>query len=180
MSLTNDTGPQPPPGVLSAWFTLHRCPACGSANVRRSTLRSREAGEHALHSPYRCRACRERFWVLSRKARTLTVAGSVVGLAILLLIAFVVLGPDDEPTPYPAPPGSEDVEVLTATPPRDAARKAASARPALPKAGPAAPSAALAPPASAPPASAPIADPSPPAPATVDKPLRPPAQPFVK
>ena len=179
MSVTNDSGPQPPPGVVSAWFTLHRCPACGSTNVRRSTLRSREAGEHALRSPYRCRACRERFWVLSRKARTLTVAGSVVGLAVLLLIAFVVLGPDDEGVPYPAPPGSEDVEVLTATPPRGTARKGAFAQPALPKAAPAA-SPALEPPAAVPPASAPMTDPSPQAPTTVEKPLRPPAQPFVK
>jgi hypothetical protein len=179
MSLTNDDGSQPPPGMLSAWFTLHRCPACGSTDVRRSTLRSREAGEHALRSPYRCRACRERFWVLSRKARTLTVAGSLVGLAILLLIAFVVLGPDDEGTPYPAPPGSEDVEVLTATPPRGAARKGASSQPASPKAAQAAPPVS-APPASVPPSSAPISDPSPPAPPIVEKPLRPPAQPFVK
>ena len=180
MSVTNDNGPQPPPGVLSAWFTLHRCPACGSTDVRRSTLRSREAGEHALRSPYRCRACRERFWVLSRKARTLTVAGSAVGLAILLLIAFVVLGPDDEGTPYPAPPGSEDVQVLTATPPpRGAARNGASAQPVLPKAAPAAPPASASP-ASVPPASAPTSDPSPPVPTTVEKPLRPPAQPFVK
>lgn len=177
MSLTTDNGPQPPPGVLRAWFALHRCPACGSTNVRRSTLRSRESGAHALRSPYRCRACSERFWVLSRKARTLTIAGIVAGFAAALVVAFVIVA-DDDSTGVPIAPASEEVEVLTATPPRDAASKAPSAR--SPTGTPAASSSAAAPPAPAPGPKAPDADGFPPVPAGVEKPLRPPAQPFVK
>ena len=159
MSLTTDNGPQPPPSVLRAWFSLHHCPACGSTNVRRSTLRSREVGAHGMRSPYRCRACSERFWVLSRKARTLTIAGIVAGFAAVLVVAYAMVAPpDDDSAMVRIPPASEDVEILTATPPRDAApKKAVSAS-----------SSAAAPPA------------PPPAPAGVEKPLRPPAQPFVK
>ena len=145
MSLTTRNGPQPPPGVLRAWFALHQCPACGSTNVRRSTIRSRESGAHALRSPYRCRACSERFWVLSRKARTLTVAGIVAGFAVALVVAYVIVAPSDDDSAGISPaPASEEVEVLTATPPRDAATKAASAKPVSPKQAPAAPSSAAA------------------------------------
>jgi len=177
MSLTTDNGPQPPPGVLRAWFALHRCPACGSTNVRRSTIRSRESGAHALRSPYRCRACSERFWVLSRKARTLTIAGIVAGFAAALVVAFAIVA-DDDSTGAPIAPASEEVEVLRPTPPRDAAPKAASAR--SPTGTPAAAPSAAAPPAPVPAAKAPDADGFPPLPAGVEKPLRPPAQPFVK
>lgn len=179
MSLTTDNGPQPPPGVLRAWFALHRCPACGSTNVRRSTIRSRESGVHALRSPYRCRACSERFWVLSRKARTLTIVGIVAGFAAALVFAIVIVA-DDDSTGIPIAPASEEVEVLTATPPRDAASKAASVQPVSPKGTPAASPSAAAPPAPVPAAKAPDADGFPPLPAGVDKPLRPPAKPFVK
>jgi predicted RNA-binding Zn-ribbon protein involved in translation (DUF1610 family) len=109
MSLTTDNGPQPPPGVLRAWFALHHCPACGSTNVRRSTIRTREVGAHALRSPYRCRACSERFWVLSRKARTLSVAGIVAGFAAVLVVAFVMVAlPDDDSAVIPIAPASEE------------------------------------------------------------------------
>src|SRR3954465_1037815 len=91
MSPTTNEGPQPPPGALHAWLRVHHCPACGSLNVRRSTLRTREAGAHAWSSPYRCRACKERFWVLSRKTSTLTVAGIVAAFAAATVIAFVIV-----------------------------------------------------------------------------------------
>ena len=173
MPLTTDNAPQPPPGVLHTRFSVHRCPACGSANVRRSTIRSREAGAHALRSPYRCRVCRERFWVLSRKARIYTVTG-IVG--VVLLGAFVwVVSPFDDDEVIPAPPGSEVIEVLKATP-RDPAAKSGPAQKASPKADSTLSSPAAAPPTPAP--QAPVVDTPPPP--VVEQPLRPPAQPFVK
>ena len=47
-----------------------KCPACGSLNVRRSLLHASHdsASGPRLRSPYRCRDCGERFWVISRRA----------------------------------------------------------------------------------------------------------------
>ena len=46
-----------------------KCPACGSLNVRRSSIRPVEtSATPRLRSPYRCRECGERFWVMSRRA----------------------------------------------------------------------------------------------------------------
>jgi predicted RNA-binding Zn-ribbon protein involved in translation (DUF1610 family) len=179
MSPTADNGPQPPAGALRAWLKVHHCPACGSLNVRRSTIRTREAGAHAWRSPYRCRACKERFWVLSRKTRTLTIAGIVAAFAVALVVAFVIVAPPDDSATLPLDPASEEVEVLKATPPKDAAPKPASGHQALPRAAPPA-SPADAPPASTSAGRAPVTDGSPLPPASVGKPLRPPAQPFVK
>ena len=66
---------------------MKRCPACGSANVRRSGVRGPEHGSHTFRSPYRCNVCDTRFWVLSRKTRIGAVAASVV-----LLTATVIEG----------------------------------------------------------------------------------------
>ena len=54
-----------------------KCPKCGKTNVRRSAVRTPElTARHILFSPYRCRDCRERFWVISGNAYIL--AGIVV------------------------------------------------------------------------------------------------------
>jgi TPR repeat protein len=59
-----------------------KCPQCGGLNVRRSSTRSSEAtAPHIFHSPYRCRECRERFWVVSRHAWYLA---TLVGVALLV------------------------------------------------------------------------------------------------
>ena len=51
-----------------------KCPSCKSLNVRRSTVRTSEITlRHLFVSPYRCRDCRTRFWVLSRNAYFLAV-----------------------------------------------------------------------------------------------------------
>ena len=45
------------------------CPSCKSRNARRSSVRASEITlRHIFLSPYRCRECRTRFWVLSRNA----------------------------------------------------------------------------------------------------------------
>jgi hypothetical protein len=48
---------------------VHKCPSCKSYNARRSTVRKSEITlRHIFLSPYRCRDCRTRFWVLSKKS----------------------------------------------------------------------------------------------------------------
>lgn len=47
----------------------HKCPSCKSYNARRSTVRKSEMTlRHMFLSPYRCRDCRTRFWVLSKRS----------------------------------------------------------------------------------------------------------------
>jgi endogenous inhibitor of DNA gyrase (YacG/DUF329 family) len=58
-----------------------KCPHCGSANVRRSGRLESEASEHPFHSPYRCRECEQRFWVVSRR----TIFGAAAGGIVLAL-----------------------------------------------------------------------------------------------
>jgi TPR repeat protein len=72
-----------------------KCPACKSFNVRRSSILPAELSSHPrLRSPYRCRDCGERFWVLSRRAHWF------IGFAAIALVAGTVAwngaGPPDE------------------------------------------------------------------------------------
>jgi uncharacterized protein len=58
-----------------------RCPNCRSFDVRRSSVRTLAAStKPKLHSPYRCRICGERFWVISKRAFYLA---GVAGIAIV-------------------------------------------------------------------------------------------------
>jgi predicted RNA-binding Zn-ribbon protein involved in translation (DUF1610 family) len=174
MSLTNDNASQPP-SMLRAWFALHHCPACGSGNVRRSTLRGREVGAYRFHSPYRCRECNERFWVVSRGARVAAVVAVGCGLCAALLVAFLIVAPpEDDADVGVAAPNERGFEERTVPTVR------APAPPAPPV-----PASASEPPAATP---TPASSSEPPAtlPATAGqarseaRPLRPPAQPFVK
>jgi uncharacterized protein len=62
-----------------------KCPACSGSNVRRSTIRESEAwATPRLRSPYRCRDCGERFWVISRRTNYL------VGLAVVASVAGTI------------------------------------------------------------------------------------------
>ena len=76
----------------------HRCPACGGANVQRSSIRRSEAGAHAFRSPYRCTDCRHRFWVISRKTRVGVVALAASLAALAAVAAGVVWLPAYVPT----------------------------------------------------------------------------------
>jgi len=59
-----------------------KCPQCGSLHVRRSSVRASElTAQRILLSPYRCRDCRERFWVVSRNAYYLA---TLVGVALVV------------------------------------------------------------------------------------------------
>jgi hypothetical protein len=64
---------------------MRSCPSCGSINVRRSEMQKSDTlRQQMLLSPYRCRGCRTRFWVISRKAYGFgrAVAAAVATLAL--------------------------------------------------------------------------------------------------
>ena len=62
---------------------LHKtCPSCKSFNARRSTVRTSENMlRYVFFSPYRCRDCRTRFWVLSRNSY---YAVGIFGMLVLV------------------------------------------------------------------------------------------------
>jgi len=71
------------------------CPACKSFNVRRSSIRAAELSSHPrLRSPYRCRDCGERFWVISRRAQWFM--GFVAVVLLAGTVAWNAAGPVDE------------------------------------------------------------------------------------
>ena len=74
---------------------LTRCPNCKSFDVRRSSVRGMEPSTRPrLQSPYRCRECGERFWVVSRRAYYLAgVAGVTIAVGA---VAWSVVGAPDE------------------------------------------------------------------------------------
>ena len=80
---------------------LSKCPACSSLNVRRSTIRPSEAlAKPRLRSPYRCRECGERFWVVSRRANY--VASLAVFAIVAGIVAWNVVGSPEQPRRDPA------------------------------------------------------------------------------
>ena len=161
---THGNAPQSPQGAAPPWMTVHRCPTCGSDNVRRSTVRERErdVGEHKFHSPYRCRACNERFWVVSRKARTAAMLAVACGVGLALLVALIVVSVSDDGTDSPGPAVTD--EAISAS---DEPAKAAPALQDPLR------STDLPPPTTRAPAPAPDTK-------SDTRPLRPPAQPFIK
>jgi hypothetical protein len=62
-----------------------QCLNCGSANVRRSGVVVSDAANHFFRSPYRCRECDARFWVVSKKTYVATIAGGIA-LALTVLV----------------------------------------------------------------------------------------------
>ena len=62
-----------------------KCPSCKSFNLRRSTVRASEITlRHLFVSPYRCRDCRTRFWVLSQNTYYLAaILGGLVAVVVL-------------------------------------------------------------------------------------------------
>jgi len=48
-----------------------------------------ERKSHPFRSPYRCRECGARFWVISRKARRGAAIGGVLVLTVLLLVSLL-------------------------------------------------------------------------------------------
>jgi hypothetical protein len=90
-----------------------RCPNCKSFDVRRSSVRALgTATKPKLRSPYRCRDCGARFWVLSKRAFYLTV---VAGIAIVAgALAWNVVGALDESRRGPKPTALNAASVAEA------------------------------------------------------------------
>ena len=77
-----------------------RCPECGSTNVRRSGRLESEAAQYPFHSPYRCRDCDQRFWVVSRKALYGAAVGGVMfAMLVVLWSGLHLIARHDAPTP---------------------------------------------------------------------------------
>ena len=69
-----------------------RCPNCKSFNVRRSSAGAIGAsGNSVLRSPYRCRDCAEKFWVIGRKTYQYAAFALAVNVPIFALIAGFIL-----------------------------------------------------------------------------------------
>lgn len=88
-----------------------RCPNCKSFDVRRSSVRTLVAStKPKLRSPYRCRDCGARFWVISKRAYYLA---GVAGIAIVAgAVAWNVVGALDE-SRQAAKPTGPDVASIT-------------------------------------------------------------------
>lgn len=71
---------------------MKQCPNCKSLNVRRSALHNDDdPSKTMLRSPYRCRDCRERFWVISRRTYIRATVVVAINLAFGLLIAAYLI-----------------------------------------------------------------------------------------
>ena len=83
-----------------------RCPNCKSFDVRRSSVRTLAVStKPALRSPYRCRNCGERFWVISKRAFYLA---GVAGIAIVVgVVAWNGVGALDESRHAPKPTAAD-------------------------------------------------------------------------
>jgi hypothetical protein len=82
-----------------------RCPHCGSTNVRRSGRLDSEATAHPFHSPYRCRDCEQRFWVVSRRTLYGAVCAAVLAIGVMVWSGLTLLSAHDPPAP-PVPVSS--------------------------------------------------------------------------
>jgi uncharacterized protein len=88
---------------------MHRkCPNCGLHNTRRSAVRAYElTPRHIFLSPYRCRDCRHRFWVISRNVWYLTgiVGAALVAGAVAWNMRTLLEGPSAEQENVSVPSG---------------------------------------------------------------------------
>jgi len=82
-------------------FMAKACPSCKSLNIRRSVVRASESTRRRLYlSPYRCRDCRTRFWVLGKKAYYL--AGLAGAVFVAAAVVWIVAARPDLPPSRPA------------------------------------------------------------------------------
>lgn len=68
-----------------------RCPNCSSLNVRRSTRGVDGVAQPLFRSPYRCRDCGEKFWVVARRVYRRIVAAVALNVAFFAMIGVIVL-----------------------------------------------------------------------------------------
>lgn len=76
-----------------------KCPRCGSLKLRRSAYQGFQEGVfHVLQSPVRCEECDERFWILSRLARTLIFWIFVLMIAAATIALLIPARAPEVPT----------------------------------------------------------------------------------
>ena len=68
-----------------------KCPNCKSLDVRRSTRDKDDLAQLLFRSPYRCRDCGEKFWVISRRIYRRVGAAIAMNLTFFALIAGLVV-----------------------------------------------------------------------------------------
>ncbi len=90
------------------------CPSCKSLNARRSAVRASEITlRHIFLSPYRCRECRTRFWVLSRN---IYYFAGIIAVAIAIgAVGWQVSGRLDTPPRQEAQAAIETQRVADLT-----------------------------------------------------------------
>jgi hypothetical protein len=81
--------------------------------VRRSGRVESEAGAHFFHSPYRCRDCERRFWVVSRKTIFGATAGGTMFFIVLLVWSGVSLTTRHGGSPVPSPTSGTSLDTRT-------------------------------------------------------------------
>jgi transposase-like protein len=67
-----------------------KCPNCRSLNVRRSSHGKDASAQPLFRSPYRCRECGEKFWVISRKIYRRVGAFVALNTVFFALVAGLV------------------------------------------------------------------------------------------
>jgi transposase-like protein len=68
-----------------------KCSNCESSNVRRSTRDKDGLAQPLFRSPYRCRDCGEKFWVVGRRIYRRVGAAIAVNVVFVALIAGLVV-----------------------------------------------------------------------------------------
>lgn len=86
----------------------HKCPNCGRLKTRRSAVRAYElTPRHIFYSPYRCRDCSHRFWVVSRNIYYLAgiIGVALVAGALSWNLRTLIEGPSSVPEQTALPNG---------------------------------------------------------------------------
>ena len=91
-----------------------QCPNCGRLKTRRSSVRAYElTPRHIFFSPYRCRDCQHRFWVISRNVYYLAaiIGAALVAGALSWNLRTLLDGPRGAPD-HAAPTGGQFAETM--------------------------------------------------------------------
>jgi hypothetical protein len=97
-----------------------RCPQCGSNNVRRSGRLDSEATAHPFQSPYRCRDCERRFWVVSRRTLYGAACAAVLATGVMVWSGLTLLSGRDPPAPHVPASSALEFRPEVAAPATDA------------------------------------------------------------
>ena len=103
-------------GQALAQHMFRKCPHCGSSDARRSSyVDYEEQYLHFLRSPYRCKQCGERFWVISHRVRRMMMAALVLLVLLIVGAAIAFLIPAELPQHQVSSPRSAIAEPEKST-----------------------------------------------------------------